>query len=411
MVELQQRRVFRKNDTGKQRMLIFAALIVVAICYGIFAIFRQIPAAINISQPTQKLTATNLSWPSVGSSSIGIVNGNSISCQDYGATVPRPTASIAKIITVLTVLGKYPLKADESGPIIPISTQDFNLYQNVVANGGSNLPVSIGEHLTEYQLLQGILLESSDNMADTLANWAFGDFAKYKVAAQKFLSEHGLDKTTIGSDASGLDPATTSTPNNLCRLMNLALQNSTLTKIMGTSEVANFPLGGGATKTIKNTNKTLGRAGVFAGKTGSLGTGFYNLASATSVQFGSRTVTAVVVVMGQDNFANLFAATETLSSSIKANLSERGLVADQVVGVARTPTGASVQLVAKTSLPIATLNNEKTTYKITTKMENLPINAGEVIGTITDTASGQSVDIVAKGSLPKPHLGWLITHP
>ena len=411
MVELQQRRVFRKNDTGKQRMLIFAALIVVVICYGIFAIFRQIPATISISQPTQSLTTTNLAWPSAGSSAVGIVDGDSISCKTYGATTARPTASIAKIITVLTVLQKYPLTGNETGPTITISAQDVDFYQNTVANGGSNLPVALGEKLTEKQLLEGIMLESSDNMADTLANWAFGDFAKYKTAAQKFLAAHDLRETTIGSDASGLDPATTSTPNDLCHLMSLALQNSTLAAIMGTSEISNFPLGNNETKTIKNTNKALGQTGIFAGKTGSLGTGYYNLVSAAHVQFDGRTVTVVMVVMGQENFAKLFAATETLSSSIAANLSERGITAGQVVGTAKSPDGSSVELVAKNSLPIATLNDQKVTYKTTSKTVNLPISSGEVVGKITDTASSQSVDIIAKSALSRPNPVWLVTRP
>lgn len=411
MVELQQRRVFRKNDTGKQRMLIFAALIVVVICYGIFAIFRQIPATISISQPTQSLTTTNLAWPSAGSSAVGIVDGDSISCKAYGAITARPTASVAKVITVLTVLQKYPLAGNESGPTITISAKDVSIYEDVVADGGSNLPVTEGEQLTERQLLQGIMLESSDNMADTLADWAFGSFAKYKIAAQKFLAKHNISNTTIGSDASGLDPATTSTPNDLCHLMNLALQNSTLTAIMGTSEIGGFPLGNSQSGTIKNTNKTLGQTGIFAGKTGSLGAGFYNLVSATHIQFGDRTITAVTVVMGQENFAKLFAATETLSSSIQANLSERGITAGQILGVAKAPDGSLVELVAKNSLLAATLRDQKITYKITTKTVNLPISSGEVIGEITDTASGKHVDIVAKTTLSRPNPVWLITHP
>lgn len=409
MNELSQTRIFREKPRDSRKYWSIIIMIVLAILFGyiLFAISRNIPASIQSADIEQNLGQTNLVWPNQGSAAVGVVNNGTVICRSYGPNVPQPTASIAKVITALVVLEKYPLQIGAQGPDIVMQKSDVDLYNQTVAAGGSNLPISLEEKLTEREILEGMMIVSSDNMADSLANWAFGDFANYKIAAQTFLEKNHLNSTNIGDDASGLDPATTSNSSDLCQLMNLALKNPTLISIMSTTSIDNFANSGA----ITNTNQTLGRAGIFAGKTGSLGTGFYNLLTASRSLIDGKSVTTINVVMGQNNFSSLFSATEKLSSSVIENLGLRKISRNQVVGIAKNPDGSSVELIAQSGLSIATFKDQQADLKLVLSAKNLPLRQGTVVGKITDKITGQSVNIITKNSLARPQIGWLLAHP
>jgi D-alanyl-D-alanine carboxypeptidase (penicillin-binding protein 5/6) len=45
--------------------------------------------------------------------------------------------------------------------------------------------VQLGEELSEYQALQALLLPSANNIAETLARWAFGSIDAYNAYANQ----------------------------------------------------------------------------------------------------------------------------------------------------------------------------------------------------------------------------------
>ena len=80
---------------------------------------------------------------------------------------PEPIASVAKVMTDLVVLQVKPLKVGEQGPVVNVTDSDVTEYQRAQANGESTVPVQAGEQLSEYQLLQALLIPSRNNIAQS----------------------------------------------------------------------------------------------------------------------------------------------------------------------------------------------------------------------------------------------------
>ena len=130
----------------------------------------------------------------LGRAAVGYIDPSSgaIQCRALGAgdgyTFRAPRLALAKLITVQVVLDKYPLAAGESGPLIAMSGDDEARYWWTVNVGGSNARVVAGEQISQRQLIEGILLASANNMADSLAIWAFGSMDSYHQAATEVVS-------------------------------------------------------------------------------------------------------------------------------------------------------------------------------------------------------------------------------
>lgn len=130
----------------------------------------------------------------------------------------QPTASTAKMILALAVMEAKPLELGTQGPEIMIDSEYYNRYIWYVNNGGSNTAVALGEEISEYEALMSVMLASSNNMADTLAMWAFGSLENYREYATEMLRSWDINATTLGPDASGFDEGTISTSADLARI-------------------------------------------------------------------------------------------------------------------------------------------------------------------------------------------------
>src|SRR3569833_1055721 len=148
-----------------------------------------------------------LPWPSYGQAAIGAVGYGLL--DSAGATNSMPTASVAKIINALAVLQKKPLLANQPGPTITLSQADVDRYNLALSEDGSVIAVANGEQLSEHQALEAMILPSANNMAYSLAVWAFGSADNYVAFANNFVKPLGMDHTTV-SDASGFAPQTVS---------------------------------------------------------------------------------------------------------------------------------------------------------------------------------------------------------
>lgn len=177
-----------------------------------------------------------------------------------------PTASTAKMILGLMVMEQKPFNAGENGETITITQEMYERYLWYVAHDGSNTRVSVGENISEYDALMAVFLASSNNMADSLAIWAFGSMEQYHDFASAKLIEWGIADTFIGVDASGFDASTTSTTTDLAMIGQRILSNPVLSTIVGTAEYE-IPVAG----KIENTNKILGQNRISGIKTGFIG--------------------------------------------------------------------------------------------------------------------------------------------
>ncbi|MBR3269821.1 D-alanyl-D-alanine carboxypeptidase [Candidatus Saccharibacteria bacterium] len=178
----------------------------------------------------------------------------------------RPTASTAKMILALAVMEKKPFELGSVGETITINQEMYQKYTWYILNNGSNTRVRVGEEISEYDALASALLASSNNMADSLAIWAFGSLDEYKNYATEMLSRIGALNTKLGVDASGYDESTVSTAEDLAKIGDAILKQPVLAEIVGRAEM-NVPVAG----LIKNTNKLLGTDRIVGIKTGYIG--------------------------------------------------------------------------------------------------------------------------------------------
>ena len=132
-------------------------------------------AAAARTQLVVKTRAARLPWPAYGQGAYGVAGGPVLAT--HGVQKPVPTASVAKLITVLCVLKKLPLTPTTDGPTITLRKSDVAIYDKYVAEDGSVVPVRAGQRISERTALEAILLPSANNIADSLAIYAFGSLA------------------------------------------------------------------------------------------------------------------------------------------------------------------------------------------------------------------------------------------
>ncbi|MBO0861980.1 MAG: hypothetical protein J2P21_26510 [Chloracidobacterium sp.] len=110
-------------------------------------------------------------------------------------------------------------------------------------NGSEISKALVGEQLSECQMLKAKLLPSANNMADSLAIWAYGSLQENSATANKFLGSHGLNGAHVDPDASGFNPSTVSTAPDMVRIGKLVMQNPALAEIVAKKSVSGFPFG------------------------------------------------------------------------------------------------------------------------------------------------------------------------
>ena len=155
-----------------------AAIIIIAVVglsiLGVFRFTRPIPAA-GTSKTSENIVLPgelSVAFPEQGQAAVGTETFGVIAASPDQE--PIPIASVAKIMTAYLVLKAYPLQPGEEGPSLTITDEDVVGYKYAVQNNHSYLPVAAGTALTERQLLQGLMLPSGNNIADTIGRWIAG---------------------------------------------------------------------------------------------------------------------------------------------------------------------------------------------------------------------------------------------
>lgn len=277
---------------------LFAIVAIACVLIGAFLTYRFVAADTSVVPiATYSLPSLAekkaLAWPSYGQAAIATHDYGVL--ETHGNIEKHPTASTAKLITMLAVMEKKPFNLGASGETLILDQTDVDLYNNYIANNGSNAPVQAGERITQYQAMQAVLLVSSNNLADTLAIWAFGSLSEYRAYATDMIHRYGLTNTVIGKDASGLDPGTLSTAADLAVIAQKALGQPVIASIAAL-ETATIPVAG----EIHNTNFLLGSQGVVGLKTGESVEAGGNFVLAGNQTIDGHTQQIIVVIMGAD---------------------------------------------------------------------------------------------------------------
>ncbi|HSX00507.1 MAG TPA: serine hydrolase [Patescibacteria group bacterium] len=387
---------------------VIAATFIAIIGGGTWNTLRPLPAiAVTQQSVTVQAEAANaLVWPSIGGAAVeaqGITTTFT-----SGSQKALPTASIAKVITCLVVLQAKPLNAGELGPTITLTQADVDIYNSYIAKDGSVVRVAPGEQLTEYQALQALLLPSANNIADSLAIWAFGSLSAYHTAAAQYVQQLGLTNTTIGSDASGLAPDTTSTPSDLVRLGELALANSVIAQIVAQSTVT-LPVEG----TVHNVNQLVGSDGIIGIKTGNSDeVGGNMLFAATTTVTNGKKITIIGAIMGQNSLGAALKAVTPLLDSVKTNLYVVAPVhAGETIATYTSSWGQSAAATAKKGLSFVNWKGNPVKPQVKLQQTNLSYDQGAIMGTVSATSGTASAtsDVVLSKTITQPSLWWRLT--
>jgi len=343
-----------------------------------------------------------VTWPAAGSASVAVagIEGVVASSAD-----PASIASITKIVTALMVLDQMPLAVGEQGPEFRFTSRDSSAYWGYRENGESALDVPVDGTLTQYQLLEGMLVGSANNYADRLAGNLWPTDAVFANAANTWLSAHGIPGVTV-VEPTGLDPGNSATPEALIALGKRALADPVIAEIVAKPAV-DLPGAG----LVSNTNGLLVDPGVVGIKTGSLDS--YNLLSAKDIVVGDTTVRVYSAVLGQPDDETRLAASRTLYSQVELGLQPVPSVAEgTVVGHVLTEWGEDVAIVTDDDASIILWNAGvgalKTDFSLGDAQEK-----GADVGTLSvqGPLNAASTSLELATDVEPPSAWWRLTHP
>jgi D-alanyl-D-alanine carboxypeptidase (penicillin-binding protein 5/6) len=310
---------------------------------------RPIPAvAATGSVPASETIAGTppaLPWPSRGSGAISVRGLGFIASS--GNEQPVPAASVTKVMAALLVLEDKPLQKDQPGPTITITDADVANYEADVANKESVVPVRAGEQITELEALQGLLIPSANNLAETLARWDAGSIDAFVARMNARAAALRLTHTRF-ADTSGANPGSVSTPTDLMLLGAIAMKQEVFAQVVGMGQ-ALLPVAG----IVYNVDGVLGQNGIVGIKTGSgLSTGA-NFLFAATVPVDGQQVTLYGCVMGLPTLDAAFGSAKALIASAQAALHVRRVIArNQSIATYTTPWGAQSDLVSSVDVDL-----------------------------------------------------------
>ena len=402
----------RKRQVKRRRIARrgFVALLVIVALTGViyFAYQRPLPQAsakvVAIASVAGKKPVVK--WPNYGQSAIGTL--------DYGLLdessdqKPLPTASVAKVITALAVLKKKPLAKGQSGPVITITDEDVESYNYYASHDGSLVNVIKGEEITEYQALQALLLPSANNIAETLARWAFGSLDAYNIYANSLVAQLNMSKTHV-ADASGFSPLTVSTASDLVKLAVVALKDPVLAEIVSQQEAV-VPVAG----RITNTNPILGQSEIIGIKTGhtSEAGGCYLFATRHDFKNGHSQI-VVGAIMAAPSLGQSVADSLPLLSSVYQGFSFVDLIkSGQVIADYTFPWGSTNQAIASSDVRVFAWGGEN--LRIVPSPDSLSYSQpkGFRLGNISASSKidRSSTDINSKSNSSGPSIQWRLSH-
>jgi D-alanyl-D-alanine carboxypeptidase (penicillin-binding protein 5/6) len=351
---------------------------------------------------------TALPWPTTGGAALAVGGAGMVGTS--GTTSPQPIASITKVMTALVVLQDHPLGYGETGPTITVTPADVTQYQADVATQQSVVAVTAGEHLTERQALEALLVPSGNNIADLLATWDAGSVSAFVARMNQRAAALGLHHTHFVSP-SGLNPGSVSTPADLVRLGEAAMAQPVLAQIVRMPSVT-LPVAG----TVYNYDYEVGHDGFVGIKTGSdSAAGGCFLFDAKEL-VGTTEVSIFGAVLGQQTppiIQSALDASAALVGALRPELRSGDVVTSgERVATLTTPWGATAPVVTARAVRAITWPGMTVSGTVVLRSIGSSVARGAHLGHLvlhlgTTTTT---VPLVAGSSLAGPGLGWKITN-
>ncbi len=370
---------------------------------------QRLPAVVAGVSPG-RLAA--LPWPATGGGAVGLAGVGLVAAGGDSNAVP--IASVTKMMTADIVLADHPLAGRSGGPEIRMTQQDVDINYEDELRDESNVPVSDGEKLTERQVLQGLLVHSANNLADTLARWDGGSVPAFVARMNREAASLGLTNTRF-ADPSGYDPGSVSTPGDLVRLASVCMGNPAFRSIVDEPSVT-LPVAG----LVQNYVSAIGRDGVVGIKSGftNWSQGVVVLAAVRNA--GGLPVTVLAAVTGQGGIDPLGSAQDValrLINALTPLLSEDTIVHQgDEYGQIRVPwQRGGVPVTTAKGISLASWPGAVPSISVKLNVHRLrcgTLDSGQRIGTVTGAigGSGASVPLIVRSAVPCPAIRWRLAH-
>lgn len=296
----------------------------------------------------------------------------------------RPCASITKVMTLILVF-----EAIEEGKI------DYDDVVTASAHaasmGGSDIWLEEGETMTVHEMIKAVVVASANDAAVALAEFICGTEDEFVSRMNERASELGMNETVF-KNCNGLDEEGHVTSSYDVAMMSAELIKHK--KIFEYSSIWIDYLRGGETQ-IVNTNKLLktysGITGLKTGTTGQAG----SCMSATAEREG---LSLVAVVLGCDTGTSRFSDAATLLDYGFANYRVEKLTLPQdclkpipVKGGMQSEVSVVCTPSENILLPKVTSSSVESEFTVTEEL-TAPVGVGEVVGKLTYTFDGATVD-------------------
>ena len=256
----------RSRRWGHGRLAAVLAFVVVLVAATFVMVRLRAPAPVaavtSTLRPTFAVASSPvaLPWPTTGQSAIAVPSiGIDVTS---GPEQPVPVASLTKLMTAYVVLHDHPLGSGQDGPSITMGQADVDDFDGDATHDQANAQVTVGEVLTERQMMGGLLVHSADNYASTLARWDAGSVPAFVAEMNRAAAQLGMDHTHF-ADPSGFDPASQSTAGDLLKVAAPDMDNPTFASIVQMASIT-LPVAG----TISTYTPLLGVQGVIGVKSG-----------------------------------------------------------------------------------------------------------------------------------------------
>jgi len=353
--------------------------------------------AATISVPSAPVA---MPWPTDGQSAIAVptVGVNVTS----GPEQPVPIASLTKMMTAFVILRDHPLGLEQDGPQIIMTQADVSDFDTDTVEDEANAQVTLGEALTERQMLEGLLVHSANNFADTLARWDAGSIPAFVVKMNDTAAELGMDHTHY-ADPSGFDQASQSTAGDLLKVAAPDMENPTFAAIVQMTSVT-LPVAG----TISSYTPLLGFEGVIGVKSGfTTAAGGCDVVAVVRQVHGIPAVILAAVtgqtgpdVLAKAGFIALNLADHAAASVGMTTVVHAGQVVAQVTVAGHTVAATAASTVNVLSWPGVTAQQ----VLVAGRTVHAGAKKGSRIGSALVALGSQhdAVPVVLRGHLPKP---------
>jgi serine-type D-Ala-D-Ala carboxypeptidase (penicillin-binding protein 5/6) len=395
----------------RRRLLTWGtALIVAALVAGAITLWvRPLPQPTLSTQGVRLPgVAPTVAWPGSGEAAATVVGVGSVG-QVHG-TKSVPVAGLAELLAAYVVLSDHRLAPGDDGPAIPVTADALAAYQSGEASQESEVPVEAGESLTELQALEGLLVDSGADMATVLADWDAGSVGAFVAKMNAAASRLGLASTHI-TDPSGVDPATTSTAEDLVRLGEASLSIPVLRQMVSLAQ-ASVPM-----TAAYNPNFDLGQDGIIGIKTGSDSSaqGCYLVAAQQTI--GGKEVTVVGAVLGQPggelgpNAAGVDAGDALVRSVFAALHSFTIFTPGQKVGEVHAAWGSAASVTVSQPVSVIGWPGLEATIDVRTRHVGYPLSSGATVGMLRAGVGRMTaqVELRTASALSGPGAWWRLT--